>query len=59
MKRYIEVVEHEGGNVIHKVDVSEKSERTAERVMDGMDRNLDHGKFFTRFTPSFAAKEQE
>ena len=52
MKRYIEVVEYETDKVIHKVDVSEKSERQADRVMDGMDRQLNHEKFYTRFAPS-------
>lgn len=49
LKLYIEVVERESGKVIHKVDVSDKSERQAERVMDGMDRNLNHEKFYTKF----------
>ena len=50
MKRYIEVVEYESEKVIHKVDVSDKSERQAERVMDGMDRQINNEKFYTRFS---------
>jgi hypothetical protein len=57
VKRYIEVVEYESGNVIHKVDVSGKPERIAEKVMDGMDRNLNHEKFYTRFAGSSAASQ--
>jgi hypothetical protein len=57
MKRYIEVVEYgeNGGElgVVHRVDVSDKSERAAEKVMDGLERNMDHRRFFTRFNPSF------
>jgi hypothetical protein len=49
-ERYIEVVEFETGKVVHKVDVSDKSECQADRVMDGMDRNLNHEKFYTRFS---------
>jgi hypothetical protein len=48
VKRYIEVVEYESGKVVHKVDVTDKSERQSDRVMDGMDRNLNHEKFYTR-----------
>ena len=48
MKRWIEVIEYEGDKVVHKVDVSDKSQRQAERVQDGMDRNLNHEKFYTR-----------
>ena len=50
MKRYIEVVEYESEKVIHKVDVSDKSKRQAERVMDGMDRQINNEKFYTRFS---------
>lgn len=48
MKRVIEVIEYEGDKVVHSVDVSDKSDRQAERVQDGMDRNLNHEKFYTR-----------
>jgi hypothetical protein len=53
MNRYIEIVEYETDQVVHRVDVTDKSERHAERVMDGVDRNLNHEKFYTRFSPSF------
>jgi hypothetical protein len=49
-KLYIEVVEYETDKVIKKVDVSDKSWRQAERVQDGMDRNLNHEKFYTRLS---------
>jgi hypothetical protein len=56
-KRYIEVVEYgeNGGEmgVVHKVDVTGKSERSADKVMDGLERNMDHRRFFTRFNPPF------
>ncbi len=49
-KRFIEVVEHGTDKVIERIDVSDKSHRHAERVMDGMDRNLNHEKFYTRLS---------
>jgi hypothetical protein len=33
--------------------VSDKPERAAEKVMDGLERNMDHRRFFTRFQPPF------
>ncbi len=59
MKRFIQVVEYDSGNVIHAVDVSDKSERAADRVMDGMDRNLNHEKFYTRFGSDDAAPSRK
>lgn len=50
MKRYIEVVEYETDKVVDRVDVSDKTERQADLVMDGMDRNLNHEKYFTRLS---------
>lgn len=57
MKRYIEVIEYgeSGGEmgVVHRIDVTGKSQRIAERVMDGVERNMDHRRFFARFKPPF------
>jgi hypothetical protein len=50
MKRYLELVECETDAVIDRVDLTNKSERQAERVMDGMDRHLNYQRYYTRFT---------
>lgn len=50
MKRYLEVVECETDRVIDRVDVTDKSEKQAERVMDGVDRYLNHERYYTRFS---------
>lgn len=56
-KRYIDVVEYgeNGGElgVVHRIDVTDKTQRCAERVMNGVERNMDHRRFFTRFNPPF------
>lgn len=59
MTRHIEVVEYETNKVVHRVDVSDKSERQADRVMDGMDRNLNHEKFYTRYSTPFPPQFNE
>jgi hypothetical protein len=50
MKRYLELVECETDAVIDRVDLTNKSERQAERVMDGVDRHLNCQRYYTRFT---------
>lgn len=44
---YIEVVEFDKG-VVHRIDVTGKSERAIDRAEDGMQHNLNHERFFTR-----------
>lgn len=50
MKRYLELVECETDRVVDRVDVTDKSERQAERVADAVDHYLDNDRFYTRFT---------
>ena len=52
-KSYIEVVEYETDKVVHTVDVSDKSPRQAEKIQEGMDRNLNHEKFYMRIVTPF------
>ena len=42
----VEVVEYKTDKVVKSIVVS--SERKAEKVMDGLDINLDHDKYYTR-----------
>jgi hypothetical protein len=45
----IEIVRYEDGTVEHTITMNPpKSERTAERTVDGVNRNLDHERFYTR-----------
>lgn len=46
--RFLEVVEIETGEVVHKVEVTGKSERNIERCEMGMLRNMDTERFFVR-----------
>lgn len=50
-KRVVEIVEYATNEVVKRVDVSEQGRRNAERVEAGMNRNLDHERFFTRMVP--------
>jgi hypothetical protein len=36
--------------VVDRVDVTNKTDRQAERVMNGVDRCLDQERYYTRFT---------
>ena len=42
----VEVVEYKTDKVVKSIEVSSK--RKAEKVMDGLDINLDHDKYYTR-----------
>jgi hypothetical protein len=50
-KRVVEIVETATNRVVKVVDVSEHGARGVEKVEDGMNRNLDHERFFTRVSP--------
>ena len=50
-KRVVEIVETATGKVVKQVVVSELGPRSVERVEAGMNRNLDHERFFTRVVP--------
>lgn len=52
MQRYIEVVSYETGEVIHRVDVTGRSERQIDQIDRGMQHNLDHTRFYTRTPPT-------
>lgn len=45
MYKYIEVIEDETKEAILRMDVTEKSDRTIERVWSGLSLNLNHDKF--------------
>lgn len=45
MYKYIEVIEDETKEAVLRMDVTEKSDRTIERVWSGLSLNLNHDKF--------------
>lgn len=47
MKTVIQIKEYGSKKVVHEVDVSGHSERSRERVEMGMNRNLNHAKYYT------------
>jgi len=49
MAKFVEVVSHETGEVIKRVDVSEKTDRMISKVMYGMAINMSED-FYTRLT---------
>lgn len=51
MDHYVQVIEIETGNKIKELGPY-KSERMAEKAEDGVNRNLNHHKFFTWVIPA-------
>ena len=58
-KRVVEIVETATNKVVKVVDVSEQGRRNAERVEAGMNRNLDHVRFYTRMVPPLPPESKE
>jgi ABC-type uncharacterized transport system substrate-binding protein len=57
MKRVIEIVETSTRKVVTEIDVSERGARETERIERGVNRNLDHERFFTRIAPPLPAEK--
>lgn len=52
--KYIEIKDFESQGVVKRLDVSNKSERDIEKIDSGMNRNLNHDKYYTTdFTSDF------
>lgn len=47
MKTYIEIRKIDTDEVVKRVDVTDRSERSIERVEDGMNINLNHAEYYT------------
>ena len=45
--KYIEIKEFEGGKVIKRFDVTDKSYRTIGKIEDGMNIQLNHSGYYT------------
>lgn len=50
MKRYIEVVSQETGEVVDKIDVTGRSDSEIDRISEGVYQKFDFDNFFTRDT---------
>jgi hypothetical protein len=46
--KYIEIKEYDSENVVKRLDVSGKTDRSIEKIELGMNRNLNHDQFYTR-----------
>lgn len=47
MHKYIEIIENDTRLVVHRIDVTGRTERTIDRAEGGVNLNLNHGKFHT------------
>jgi len=45
--KYIEIKKYENGEVVKRLDVSDKSDRSAATIESGMNRNLNHETYYT------------
>lgn len=52
MYKYLEVVDDDSNEVVQRLDVSDKSERSVERIENGMNINLNHSKYTTQINTS-------
>jgi hypothetical protein len=50
--KYIEVKTFKTAEVVKRLDVSGKSEKSIDRIDDGLNINLNHEKFYTSITES-------
>ena len=50
MSKHIVVKSMEDDAEVHRIDVSDKSERQVERALMGMTMNLDHDRFYVTTT---------
>ena len=48
MKREVQVISYETDKPVHTIDVSHKSDDMANRIVRGMDINLDHKRFYVK-----------
>ena len=48
MKQYIEIIEYVSNKVVKRIDVSDKTDRSIDTIDSGMNRNLNHEKYYTQ-----------
>lgn len=52
MFKYLEIIKTDTKEVVKRIDVTDKSERTIERTEMGMNINLNHAEYYTTETDS-------
>lgn len=52
MYKYLEIVKDKGNEVVKRLDVSDKSERSIEKIENGMNINLNHNEYTVQYNES-------
>jgi hypothetical protein len=52
MNTYIEVIEYETKRVVKRINMTGKTGRQIDKVMDGMEINMNHDQFYTHINKS-------
>ena len=52
MYKYLEIVKDEKNEVVKRLNVSDKSERSIEKIENGMNINLNHNEYTVQYNES-------
>ena len=52
MYKYLEIVKDKGNEVVKRLNVSDKSERSIEKIERGMNINLNHDEYTVQYNES-------
>ena len=52
MYKYLEIVKDKGNEVVKRLNVSDKSERSIEKIEGGMNINLNHDEYTVQYNES-------
>lgn len=52
MYKYLEIVKDKGNEVVKRLNVSDKSERSIEKIEKGMNINLNHNEYTVQYKES-------
>ena len=52
MYKYLEIVKDKGNEVVERLNVSDKSERSIEKIEKGMNINLNHNEYTVQYKES-------
>ena len=52
MYKYLEIVKDEGNEVVKRLNVSDKSERSIKKIENGMNINLNHNEYTVQYKES-------
>ena len=48
MKTKIQIIEFKGDKIVKTIDVTGKTERTVDKIEDGININLNHSEYYTK-----------